>query len=136
MKELKDGSTKDSVLINGPVGEIIAMRERIFYIDMEDHNVLKSVTYDGRKRKTWTKDPVKQFAVIGEYVICCTEDEKLIRCDMSTGKKSWERLKQMTMLLIFVRSIFITYIRKELPVAGPVDIQKYARKAVTGRFYV
>ena len=29
----------------------------------------------------------KQFAVIGEYVICCTEDEKLIRCDMSTGKK-------------------------------------------------
>ena len=42
----------------------------------------------------------------------------------------------MTMLLIFVRSIFITYIRKELPVAGPVDIQKYARKAVTGRFYV
>lgn len=87
VKELKDGSTKDSVLINGPVGEIIAMRERIFYIDMEDHNVLKSVTYDGRKRKTWTKDPVKQFAVIGEYVICCTEDEKLIRCDMSTGKK-------------------------------------------------
>lgn len=66
VKELKDGSTKDSVLINGPVGEIIAMRERIFYIDMEDHNVLKSVTYDGRKRKTWTKDPVKQFAVIGE----------------------------------------------------------------------
>lgn len=61
VKELKDGSTKDSVLINGPVGEIIAMRERIFYIDMEDHNVLKSVTYDGRKRKTWTKDPVKQF---------------------------------------------------------------------------
>ena len=54
---------------------------------MEDHNVLKSVTYDGRKRKTWMKDPVKQFAVIGEYVICCTEDEKLIRCDMSTGKK-------------------------------------------------
>lgn len=87
MKELKDGSTKDSVLINGPVGEIIAMRERIFYIDMEDHNVLKSVTYDGRKRKTWTKDPVKQFAVIGGYVICCTEDEKLIRCDMSTGKR-------------------------------------------------
>lgn len=87
VKELKDGSTKDSVLINGPVGEIIAMRERIFYIDMEDHNVLKSVTYDGRKRKTWTKDPVKQFAVIGEYVICCTEDEKLIRCDMSTGKR-------------------------------------------------
>lgn len=87
VKELKDGSTKDSVLINGPVGEIIAMRERIFYIDMEDHNVLKSVTYDGRKRKTWTKDPVKQFAVIGGYVICCTEDEKLIRCDMSTGKK-------------------------------------------------
>ena len=40
------------------------------------------------------------------------------------------------MLLIFVRSIFIPYIRKELPVAGPVDIQKYARKAVTGRFYV
>ena len=72
VKELKDGSTKDSVLINGPVGEIIAMRERIFYIDMEDHNVLKSVTYDGRKRKTWTKDPVKQFAVIGGYVICCT----------------------------------------------------------------
>ena len=69
VKELKDGSTKDSVLINGPVGEIIAMRERIFYIDMEDHNVLKSVTYDGRKRKTWTKDPVKQFAVIGGYVI-------------------------------------------------------------------
>ena len=33
------------------------------------------------------KDPVKQFAVIGGYVICCTEDEKLIRCDMSTGKK-------------------------------------------------
>ncbi len=63
------------------------MRERIFYIDMEDHNVLKSVTYDGRKRKTWMKDPVKQFAVIGEYVICCTEDEKLIRCDMSTGKR-------------------------------------------------
>ena len=61
VKELKDGSTKDSVL--------------------------KSVTYDGRKRKTWTKDPVKQFAVIGEYVICCTEDEKLIRCDMSTGKR-------------------------------------------------
>lgn len=87
VKELKDGSTKDSVLINGPVGEIIAMRERIFYIDMEDHNVLKSVTYDGRKRKTWTKDPVKQFAVIGGYVICCTEDEKLIRCDMSTGKR-------------------------------------------------
>lgn len=87
VKELKDGSTKDSVLINGPVGEIIAMRERIFYIDMEDHNVLKSVTYDGRKRKTWMKDPVKQFAVIGGYVICCTEDEKLIRCDMSTGKK-------------------------------------------------
>ena len=87
VKELKDGSTKDSVLINGPVGEIIAMRGGIFYIDMEDHNVLKSVTYDGRKRKTWTKDPVKQFAVIGEYVICCTEDEKLIRCDMSTGKK-------------------------------------------------
>lgn len=87
VKELKDGSTKDSVLINGPVGEIIAMRERIFYIDMEDHNVLKSVTYDGRKRKTWMKDPVKQFAVIGEYVICCTEDEKLIRCDMSTGKR-------------------------------------------------
>lgn len=83
----KDGSTKDSVLLNGPVGEIIAMRERIFYIDMEDHNVLKSVTYDGRKRKTWTKDPVKQFAVIGEYVICCTEDEKLVRCDMSTGKR-------------------------------------------------
>ena len=27
-------------------------------------------------------------------------------------------------------------VRKELPVAGPVDIQKYARKAVTGRFYV
>ena len=54
---------------------------------MEDHNVLKSVTYDGRKRKTWTKDPVKQFAVIGEYVICCTEDEKLVRCDMSTGKR-------------------------------------------------
>ncbi len=54
---------------------------------MEDHNVLKSVTYDGRKRKTWTKDSVKQFAVIGEYVICCTEDEKLIRCDMSTGKR-------------------------------------------------
>lgn len=51
VKELKDGSTKDSVLINGPVGEIIAMRERIFYIDMEDHNVLKSVTYDGRKKK-------------------------------------------------------------------------------------
>lgn len=87
VKELKDGSTKDSVLINGPVGEIIAMRVRIFYIDMEDHNVLKSVTYDGRKRKTWTKDPVKQFAVIGGYVICCTEDEKLIRCDMSTGKR-------------------------------------------------
>ena len=87
VKELKDGSTKDSVLINGPVGEIIAMRERIFYIDMEDHNVLKSVTYDGRKRKTWTKDSVKQFAVIGGYVICCTEDEKLIRCDMSTGKR-------------------------------------------------
>ena len=87
VKELKDGSTKDSVLINGPVGEIIAMRERIFYIDMEDHNVLKSVTYDGKQRKTWTKDPVKQFAVIGGYVICCTEDEKLIRCDMSTGKK-------------------------------------------------
>ena len=87
VKELKDGSTKDSLLINGPVGEIIAMRERIFYIDMEDHNVLKSVTYDGRKRKTWTKDPVKQFAVIGGYVICCTEDEKLIRCDMSTGKR-------------------------------------------------
>lgn len=87
VKELKDGSTKDSVLINGPMGEIIAMWERIFYIDMEDHNVLKSVTYDGRKRKTWTKDPVKQFAVIGGYVICCTEDEKLIRCDMSTGKR-------------------------------------------------
>ena len=29
----------------------------------------------------------KKFAVIGEYVICCPEDEKLIRCDMSTGKK-------------------------------------------------
>ena len=37
-------------------------------------------------------------------------------------------MKQMTMLLIFVRSIFITYIRKELPVAGPVDIQKYEEK--------
>lgn len=86
VKELKDGSTKDSVLINGQVGEIIAMRERIFYIDMEDYNVLKSVTYDGRRSKTWTKDPVKQFAIIGGYVICCTEDEKLIRCDMSTGK--------------------------------------------------
>ena len=36
----------------------------------------------------------------------------------------------------FCQEHFITYIRKELPVAGPVDIQKYARKAVTGRFYV
>lgn len=58
VKELKDGSTKDSVLINGPVGEIIAMRERIFYIDMEDHNVLKSVTYDGRKTRY----------IIGEWI--------------------------------------------------------------------
>ena len=36
----------------------------------------------------------------------------------------------MTMLLIFVRSIFITYIRKELPVAGPVDNKKKRGKTM------
>ncbi len=46
------------------------------------------------------------------------------------------KIETMTMLLIFVRSIFITYIRKEPPVAGPVDIQKYARKlSLAGSMY-
>lgn len=127
VKELKDGSTKDSVLINGPVGEIIAMRERIFYIDMEDHNVLKSVTYDGRKRKTWTKDPVKQFAVIGEYVICCTEDPELIILDgdmLNEDSKSDEVPVRLVKGLAEIAPVYYALGNHELDYIGTAEGKK------------
>lgn len=60
-----------------------------FYIDKEDGNKLKQAKKSDKDEKCYSTEPVKQFSVVGKYLIYCTDkgkDSKLIRYDLESQK--------------------------------------------------
>ena len=60
-----------------------------FYIDTEDGNKLKQAQKSDKEEKCYSTEAVKQFTVVGKYLIYCTDkgkDSKLIRYDLESQK--------------------------------------------------
>lgn len=60
-----------------------------FYIDKENGNKLKQAKKSDKDEKCYSTEPVKQFSVVGKYLIYCTDkgkDSILIRYDLESQK--------------------------------------------------
>ena len=60
-----------------------------FYIDTKDGNKLKQAKKSDKEEKCYSTEAVKQFSVVGKYLIYCTDkgkDSKLMRYDLESQK--------------------------------------------------
>lgn len=73
-----------------------------FYIDTKDGNKLKQAKKSDKEEKCYSTEAVKQFSVVGKYLIYCTDkgkDSKLMRYDLESQKaRNWQKIYKSFML--------------------------------------
>lgn len=77
-----------------------------FYIDTKDGNKLKQAKKSDKEEKCYSTEAVKQFSVVGKYLIYCTDKEKIRSlCVMIWKPKKQEIGRKYTKVLCWTRDI-------------------------------
>lgn len=66
------------------VGEIIATKESVYFIDETDNNSIHIYNIDTGEEKKLIDDSVCQFALYGNYIFYLNDEEKIIRYSLKT----------------------------------------------------
>ncbi len=82
-----ENSEGKSVLHKGKVGEVIATKQKVYYINRNQHNSLDCITIQTKENKQVTNEGVLSFAVLGHSILYLNESQDLVRLDMKNGSK-------------------------------------------------
>lgn len=76
-----EGNEGKSILHKGKVGEVIATKKKVYYINRNHKNILESITIQTKENKQLTKEGVLSFAILGNTILYLNESQELVYLD-------------------------------------------------------